>query len=111
MAQAYSDPKRESSPYALPDLEIWYDDVYEYTCNAPGCGGSVYEIPEPQDTDGAICPSCGKQGPGYGTLVRTGRREWFYWACFPGCMPDSDPMGPFATKAEALSDAREGTED
>jgi hypothetical protein len=30
----------------------------------------------------------------------------FYWrACFPGCLPDSDPFGPFDTYAEALNDA------
>jgi hypothetical protein len=31
---------------------------------------------------------------------------WFYWYCQPGCLPDSDAMGPFATRAEALDDAR-----
>jgi len=32
---------------------------------------------------------------------------WYYWACFPGCIPDSDPCGPFETEAAALADARE----
>ena len=32
---------------------------------------------------------------------------WYWWACFPGCMPDGDPMGPFATEAEAIADAQE----
>jgi hypothetical protein len=36
---------------------------------------------------------------------------WFYWFCFPGCLPDSDAVGPFATKAEALADARESSAD
>ncbi len=31
---------------------------------------------------------------------------WFWWACFPGCMPDGPPNGPFATEAEALADAQ-----
>jgi hypothetical protein len=31
---------------------------------------------------------------------------WYWWACFPGCMPDSDPHGPFDTEAEATADAR-----
>ncbi len=26
--------------------------------------------------------------------------------CFPGCLPDSDPIGPFPTEEEALEDAR-----
>jgi len=35
---------------------------------------------------------------------------WFYWACFPGCLPDGPAMGPFDSEAEALADAREGNE-
>jgi hypothetical protein len=34
------------------------------------------------------------------------KREWFYWFCFPGCLPDSDPIGPFATRKEAVADAQ-----
>lgn len=26
---------------------------------------------------------------------------WYYWYCQPGCLPDSDPIGPYATEAEA----------
>ena len=30
----------------------------------------------------------------------------FYWqSCFPGCIPDSDAVGPFQTEAEAIEDA------
>jgi hypothetical protein len=31
---------------------------------------------------------------------------WYWWACFPGCLPDGDPSGPFATEAEAIEDAQ-----
>lgn len=32
----------------------------------------------------------------------------FYWqACFPGCLPDCPPMGPYETEDEALADAQE----
>jgi hypothetical protein len=33
---------------------------------------------------------------------------WYYWTCFPGCLPDGDPNGPFDTETEALEDARQG---
>lgn len=36
---------------------------------------------------------------------------WYWWTCLPGCMPDSEPMGPFDTEEEALEDAREGMEE
>ena len=32
---------------------------------------------------------------------------WFYWYCFPGCLPDSEPVGPFASEAEAIAAAQE----
>ena len=73
MSQAYSDPKRDDDPHALPDLE-------------------TFEI-KPRDMP--AYPESG--GPG-----------WYWQSCFPGCLPDSDPVGPFETEAEALADAREG---
>ena len=30
---------------------------------------------------------------------------WWWWSCFPGCMPEGDPAGPFETKEAALADA------
>ena len=31
-----------------------------------------------------------------------------YWqSCFPGCLPDSDPVGPFTTESDAIADATE----
>jgi len=35
---------------------------------------------------------------------------WYYWFCFPGCLPDNEAMGPFETHEEALAGAR-GDED
>lgn len=29
---------------------------------------------------------------------------WYWWSCFPGCLPDGDPVGPFETEAEATDD-------
>ncbi len=80
MAQAYSDPSRESDPHALPDIEVFFDgpDISPW-------GG------EPRNYDSE------------GNPVIVG---WYWWACFPGCLPDGEPTGPFATKAEALADAQ-----
>ena len=30
---------------------------------------------------------------------------YYWWACFPGCLPDGDPVGPFETEEEAVADA------
>jgi hypothetical protein len=31
---------------------------------------------------------------------------WYWWSCFPGCLPDGDASGPFNTEAEAIADAQ-----
>ena len=36
---------------------------------------------------------------------------WYWWSCFPGCLPDSDPMGPFAYSQQAHEDADEWSPD
>jgi len=30
---------------------------------------------------------------------------WYWQACFPGCLPDGDVMGPFESESDAMSDA------
>ncbi len=77
MTQAYSNPERETEETALPDIEVFY-------LGTPDIKQMVI--------DGAMEDEC---EPG-----------WFYWFCFPGCLPDSEPMGPFDTEADALADAR-----
>lgn len=32
---------------------------------------------------------------------------WYWRACFPGCLPDGDPVGPFGTELLAIEDAQE----
>ena len=29
---------------------------------------------------------------------------FYYWYCFPGCLPDSEPIGPFETLEKAQED-------
>ena len=29
---------------------------------------------------------------------------WYWWSCQPGCIPDSEPNGPFETEQEARND-------
>lgn len=32
---------------------------------------------------------------------------WYWQACFSGCLPDGEPMGPFDTEEEAIADAQD----
>lgn len=27
---------------------------------------------------------------------------WYWWVCWPGCLPDGDAVGPFATEQMAI---------
>jgi hypothetical protein len=87
MTQAYSDPSRASDPHALPDIEVFYVPAWEQSTK-PRAG----EHPTDQD----------------GNYLEPG---WYWWSCFPGCLPDGDPSGPFDSEAEALADAQAGMED
>ncbi len=33
---------------------------------------------------------------------------WYWQSCFPGCLPDGDPSGPFKTEELAIADCRDG---
>jgi hypothetical protein len=32
---------------------------------------------------------------------------WYYQFAFPGCLPDSEPAGPYGSEEEAVNAARE----
>jgi DNA-directed RNA polymerase subunit RPC12/RpoP len=103
MAQFFSNPKRETAPYAMPDAEAWRAEVYRFDCET--CGDMLlHEGEVDAATDGVQCPSC--QG-NRGTLVRTGEKKWWAWFCFPGCMPESEPFGPFDSEKQAIDYVRD----
>lgn len=33
---------------------------------------------------------------------------WYWWACFPGCLPDGEPEGPYVSSNAAYRAAQEG---
>lgn len=114
MAQHYSDPRRASDAHSLPDVEVWQDEIVTVCCHR--CGD--FEIPASQfeATEAKYCPSCEREldmeddeenPDGQDHYVYPDRKGWFYWYCLPGCLPEGDPIGPFASEAEALADARE----
>ena len=39
-----------------------------------------------------------------GSVWEDAEPGWYYWYCFPGCLPESDPIGPFLTEEEAMED-------
>lgn len=92
MAQYYSDPSREEDPHALPDLEVFYVSAREFA-EASAETWMAEQLADHDYSPTACCDSAG----------------WYYWYCMPGCLPDSEPNGPFATEELALADARENS--
>ena len=97
--QAYSDPNRADSPTALPDIEIFHwpeavrvEDMHGESHLFESLGDALDLMAEPLQRAG----DCGAEQAG----------GYFWWSCFPGCLPDGDPVGPFETEAEALADAQ-----
>ena len=97
MPQMYSDPSRADDPPAMPDIEIWQARPIVVVCEQ--CGNTVAPWGGEYDMPAIYCPQCGEQAEGRFAQASTG--SWWWWSCFPGCLPDSDPFGPYATQAEA----------
>lgn len=93
--QAYSNPKRASDPYSLPDLEVFHHEHAKRERCALNAGHKAELYGECIVDDEGDCLGSG----------------WYWQSCFPGCLPDSEPMGPFETEKLALEDARDGVED
>lgn len=93
--QAYSDPSREHDPHALPDIEVFYAERgWCWVHTRTGEDADIVDVPMQSRRD-----------------YEPKEAGWYWWPCYPGCLPDGDPIGPFDTEAEALADAREGIED
>ena len=104
--QEYSDPTRSDDPHALPDVEVFQltavevaamddDLVYEYQrrheYRLAGMNSRVRE---------AMLDAIVEE-----EQIRGG---WYWWSCFPGCLPDSDPIGPHDTYDQARDDSLTG---
>lgn len=76
---AYHQFKEDGTEYG--SFEVFYDDADT---------GPHSDEPRNFDADGEPVK------PGF-----------YWWACFPGCLPDSDAFGPFATEQDAINDALE----
>jgi hypothetical protein len=107
--QAYSNPEREDVATALPDIEVFEltarevaemddDMIYEYMKRHEFRLAAVSN----HDRDCMFDKMIREEGITGG---------WYYWYCLPGCLPDSDPIGPFESWEEAKRAAQENAAD
>jgi len=81
--RTYSNLEREGETYSLPDVEVFYSHKRDQTPD------TVFWNEDDKEP----------MGTGY-----------YYWFCFPGCMPESSPFGPFKTEKEAIEEMRNNLE-
>ena len=94
--QAYSDPARELDQHALPDIEVFYMSYTEFmTADADSWMAELMR-------DNPAYPINNTAHDTASNLA-----GFYWWSCFPGCLPDGEPIGPFETEAEALADAQD----
>jgi hypothetical protein len=104
MSQFYTDPTRENDDHAIPDAEVFQMLLCEVYCSE--CD-NTFEAANPQcGAPWAICPDCAREVRAADFIKPIGPR-WYWQSCFPGCLPDSDPVGPFDTEEEAVADAQD----
>jgi hypothetical protein len=104
MSYYYSDPSRENDQHALPDFEVFADKVGSLLC------WQCDEVDTYADDiafKNGFCPQCGVplKSPKLSKLL-DGVKYWYAFG-FPGCLWDSDPVGPYDTEEEAIEAARE----
>ena len=104
MPQDYSNLDHEHDEHTLPDLEIFQLTAREV---AERDEDLIYEYMKRREFRLAGFNSRDRDAM-FDALVEeegiTG--GWFYWYCFPGCLPDSDMFGPFASYKDALADTQ-----
>lgn len=107
MAQFYSNPAREKEEHSLPDCEVFQLTAEEVAMMDEdlmweACKKFPLAIMNSRQREKAIAWAVEESGVTGG---------WYWQACFPGCLPDRVPIGPFASEAEAIADAQEGMDD
>jgi len=83
------------TPHGVEHLETWEEDGEE----CPGCG--VVSPSTHWDDNDECCPSCGERDEGELPRVLESAR-WWAWYCSPGCLPDSDLLGPYECELAAI---------
>jgi hypothetical protein len=104
MTQAYSNARKARDPYSLPDLEVFQLTAREA---AELDEDMIYQYSRRREFRLASFNSRDREAMFDAMIVEEGiQGGWFYWYCMPGCMPDSDAIGPYKSERVALREAR-----
>ncbi len=93
------------------NTEMWLESVTHIDC--PHCGQFSLPHDSAYATSEVYCPSCERliwtleNGSDSDPRSDAGFMAWWFWFCFPGCLPDSSVFGPYTTREEAIDAARD----
>ena len=105
MHQEYSHPEAQDDPWSLPDLEIFELTALEVAAQDEEL---VHEYSKRDEVRLCHMNSVVREKMLEAIVEEAGiEGGWFYWYCFPGCLPDSEASGPYNSYNEALAAARE----
>lgn len=105
MSQHYSDPSREADLHALPDVEVFELTAREVAERDEDLIDTYMQRPEFR-----LAPMNSRVREAmFDVMIEAEGIEggWYYWFCFPGYMPESDAVGPYATREEAIAAAQD----
>lgn len=103
--QGYSNPERENDPHSLPDIEVFQLTAREV---AERDEDRIHEFMKRREFRLASMNGRTRDAMFDAMIEEDGiEGGWFYWYCFPGCMPDSEPYGPYESAAAALKAAQD----
>jgi hypothetical protein len=103
--QFYSNPERASDTYAMPDCE-----VFELTARevAEQDDDLIYEYMKRHEFRLAAMNSRDRDKMFDAMIEEEGiTGGWFYWYCFPGCLPEGFPIGPYKDHKAAIKACQE----
>jgi hypothetical protein len=104
MSFEYSELERAGDKWSLPDIE-----VFELTAReaAEINEDLIWDYTKRREFRLALMNTKTRDAM-FDAMIEEESIEggWFWRACFPGCLPEGDPSGPFKTYREALKDAR-----
>ncbi len=108
MSRHYSTPESERSVYTLPDIEVFQQTAREFA-ESDSNEELIHEYMRKHEFRLAGMNSRTRDAM-FDAMIEEGiEGGFFWWACLPGCLPDSCAFGPFKTHAEALADAMENS--
>ena len=109
MSQFYSNPEHEDDACSLPDAEVFQLTAREV---AERDDDLIHQYMKRHEFRLAAMNSRVREAMFEAMVEEEGiAGGWFYWYSLPGCMPDSDPIGPYETRNAAVEACRDESDE